>query len=834
MRQYVKHYATISAPLQNRKTEMLRKAPRKGRERREFARRTRLKDCSQAEQMSFELIQEALCQPTTLYHFVPNEQLLIDLDASKHGFGVVAYHLKDDYRNYEDSKRRPPRTAMRPILFLSRLLSSAETRYGSTEMEVACLVWTLRKLRHMIESSTKPVIFHTDHSATVDIGKQSTLSTTSTDRLNLRLVRASAYVQRFNITLKHIPGKTNTIPDTLSRLTATYPTDENVEDSELDALFAVTTSMVEMNTEFREKIINGYKGDKKIERLRQTVEENTKLEEDAANIPWRLDNDLLLHVNGYTGIERPCLPASYLREVFELVHQQHQGFQVYYDRIVSSWYVHHLARKLRSFLRHCPECQIFQTRRHKPYGQLQPIPTVAIPFWALTLDFILALPESKEGYNYAMSVTCKFSKRVTIIPGNAKFTARQWAKALLERLELADWGIPKVIISDRDRKFISELWSEVFKGLGVELLYSTAYHPQTDGQSERTNQTIETALRFQIHALNKPDLWPQILSRVQSQLNNTISKTTGKTPNELCYGLTINRPDNILTTLSTVTPNPVQARVEAKEAVDYAQTIQKHYYDQSHHPGFLKTGDWATLRLHHGYSIPSTKKVGKKLGQQYVGPFKVLERVGRQAYKLELPAHWRIHPVFTIAMLEPAPDPASDPFDRPRPDYPESVHVDGDTDHLKSWKLERILDKRMVKRGRSRTPCVEYLIRWEGYGPEEDRWYNEILLDNAKELIKDYESGFFEGRALAESTDSATEAKSTSSVVTTPIGTRSERGLPRKRGTPKKSPDPAALPESTTLPEPTSTETGTKRGRGRPRKYFSEDTFASTTDGKVS
>ena len=86
-----------------------------------------------------------------------------------------------------------------------------------------------------------------------------------------------------------------------------------------------------------------------------------------------------------------------------------------------------------------------------------------------------------------MSVTCKFSKRTTLILRKSTWSAKQWAEVLLDRLWIADWGLPKVILSDRDRKFLSQLWTGLFERLGADLLYSTAYHPQTDGQSERTN-----------------------------------------------------------------------------------------------------------------------------------------------------------------------------------------------------------------------------------------------------------------------------------------------------------------------------------------------------------
>ena len=90
---------------------------------------------------------------------------------------------------------------------------------------------------------------------------------------------------------------------------------------------------------------------------------------------------------------------------------------------------------------------------------------------------MLALPESQEGYNSILSVTDKFTKGITCIPGKVSWNAAQWAEVFLERVEIADWGVPKAIISDRDWKFLSEFWQALFTKLGVSLLYSTAYHP---------------------------------------------------------------------------------------------------------------------------------------------------------------------------------------------------------------------------------------------------------------------------------------------------------------------------------------------------------------------
>ena len=134
----------------------------------------------------------------------------------------------------------------------------------------------------------------------------------------------------------------------------------------------------------------------------------------------------------------------------------------------------------------------------------------------------------------------------------------------------------------------------------------------------------------------------------------------------------------------------------------------------------MKLGDWTMLKLHKGYSIPSSTGVTKKLTQQYVSPFQILEKVGRLGYKLDVPPDWRVHPVFLVAQLEPAPSPTEDPFHGPRPHMPPAVFVDGDTDVSRSFEVDRLLNKRTVRKGKGR--AVEYIVRWTGYGAEWDRW----------------------------------------------------------------------------------------------------------------
>ena len=228
------------------------------------------------------------------------------------------------------------------------------------------------------------------------------------------------------------------------------------------------------------------------------------------------------------------------------------------------------------------------------------------------------------------------------------FSAKEWARRLLRRLQKIDWGLPKQIISDRDRKFLSELWQALFEVLGVKLLYSTAYYPQTDGSSERTNQTIEIAIRFWMSTLDDVAAWPLTILAIQGNYNNMISALISKTLNEVAAGFSLNLPLDLGAYEKQVFLKDI-ARLEAADAIAFAQMHAKYYYDRRHHPQFFREGDYALLCLHRGYDIPAIKLTGREYGLQFVGLFKVLERIGRLVYRLDIPDTWKVYPVFSVA-----------------------------------------------------------------------------------------------------------------------------------------------------------------------------------------
>lgn len=210
-------------------------------------------------------------------------------------------------------------------------------------------------------------------------------------------------------------------------------------------------------------------------------------------------------MNKIINVHRLCILLSVAPDILAVAHGKgHHRFSCCHEIISRSWYIRNLTKLFQAFIRHCLQCLAFQTRRYAPYGSFQLIESPPVPFFILTLDFVLTLSLSKKKYNAIISVTCKFSKQVTLIEGADTWLAEQWAHAFLNRLDLIDWGLPGELITNCDPKFLNKFWTALFTKLGVKLLYSIVYHPQTDGSSERTNKTVGIALQFFIHAMEDP------------------------------------------------------------------------------------------------------------------------------------------------------------------------------------------------------------------------------------------------------------------------------------------------------------------------------------------
>ena len=215
------------------------------------------------------------------------------------------------------------------------------------------------------------------------------------------------------------------------------------------------------------------------------------------------------------------------------------------------------------------------------------------------MNFILTLFKSRNDFDCAMSIICKFIKNIIVISDNVKWTANQWVNVLLDKLNLMNWDISKIIISDRNKKFLFEFWTEIFHRLNVRLFYFTAYHFQIDDQSERINQIVEIVLRYYMSKMFNSIDWFKALKFIQRLLNNVISATIDKTLNEVDFDFILLQVADlnksfieadvfVVVTAAKRILESQQIRIEIADVIVFAQMNVKNHYDRKHQSFFMK------------------------------------------------------------------------------------------------------------------------------------------------------------------------------------------------------------------------------------------------------
>ncbi|PRP82736.1 retrotransposable element protein [Planoprotostelium fungivorum] len=291
-------------------------------------------------------------------------------------------------------------------------------------------------------------------------------------------------------------------------------------------------------------------------------------------------------------------------------------------------------------------------------------------------------------------------------------------------------GIPKQIITDRGPQFASIFWNSFLSGIGSKPSLSTAYHPETDGQSERTNAIIEQYLRIFCNYLQ--DDWVEWLSLGEFTMNNTVQAATGITPFVANTGFhprfdvnsfshTLNDAADKLQDIMKEVSTYLQQRIEE------ARTTMARYADQGRREApTYKEGDMVYLSTKN----ITTRRPYKKLDDLRVGPFKVLSAIAKDgkpatACRLELPPQWTIHPVFHVSLLSKLPP---DTFDRQETSEPPNIINDGN-----EYEVSRVLDSRMHRNK------LQYRLRWKNRSTAEDVWEDAAKAKQmAGDLIDEY------------------------------------------------------------------------------------------------
>ena len=608
---------------------------------------------TQRQQAAFDTLKERLTTAPVLAHPDPERAYIVTTDAS--GFAISGVLSQDQ----ADGSRRP-------VAYMSRKMLPAERRYATHDKELLAIVKAVEHWRCYLEGNAHPILLLSDHRSLQHLNTQPNL----TDRQ----ARWVEKLSDFEFRIEYLKGQLNGVADGLSRrpdfeaeanaeraaantkdlsdepprvsiVTATETvslTDTN-EQQEAQPLWQTRIAELPLLSDIKEAAARDalYQ-----EQLRQPEPRTDGLTA-AEGLLWTCAG--VLHIPA----ER-ALQQTLIRQAHDGPTGGHMGVAKTMARLTSTCWWSGMKAMIADYVRGCTTCAATKPSLQKPAGLLRPLPIPEKPWRLITLDFVGPLPRTPDYFNYILVVVDKFSKMAHFIPTTTNVTAEYTAKLLLDHV-IRLHGLPEAMISDRGHEFTAHLFQELWKAMGTDLRLSTAYHPQSDGQTERVNRELEQQLR--VHANRTGNNWKQWLSVVEMHYNSDRHESTGKTPYEMngvdwrdqwAVAMAAARPtlrsdaaEDMLRDISTTWEDARQVMLRQREQ-------QKKFADRSRRDERYTVGDQVML---------STDQLieGKgKLRDRWIGPFQVAAVFDNGVnVRLELPEQYKkLHPVFHVEKLK--------------------------------------------------------------------------------------------------------------------------------------------------------------------------------------
>ncbi|KAK1628506.1 hypothetical protein QYE76_002821 [Lolium multiflorum] len=660
---------------------------------------------------SFQTLKDKLTTAPVLAVPEPGKDYTVYCDASKNGLGCVLM---------QDRK---------VIAYGSRQLKPHEHNYPVHDLELAAVVYALKSWRQFLYGSKCEL--YTDHKSLKYFFTQK--------ELNMRQKRWLELIKDYDLKINYTPGKANVVADALSRKsTENQPTEWEIpkelrkELEEAQILFiqgddkgsiATMRIMDEMYSDLKYEIIRKQADDLFIQ------EEIKRIGEGRPSEFHLGDFDSLYFQKRICVPDDPEVKSIILKEAHETPYSIHPGSTKMYMDLKEMFWWNNMKREIAQYVSECHTCQRVKAEHQSPAGLLKPL---EIPEWKwdeIGMDFVTGLPMTSKKKDMIWVIVDRLTKSAHFIAVNTKDTAEKLVDIYVKEI-VSKHGVPKKIVSDRGSIFTSAFWKRLQEALGSKLDFSTAYHPQTGGQTERTNQILEDMLRA--CALNFGGSWEDHLPLAEFSYNNSYQSSIQMAPYEALYGRKCRSPICWFETGENkeFTPDYIKERQDVIEVIrdrlKIAQSRQKSYADLKRRDWEPKVGDMVYLKVS---PMKGLKRFGVKgkLSPRYIGPFKILSQNRGTAFELELPAQLsQVHNVFHVSQLRKCLKAPDDPITY------EEIELQSDLTYVE--RPEKILEVQWKK---LRNRAIKYCkVQWQHHPEREATWETE------EELRKSYPEMF--------------------------------------------------------------------------------------------
>ena len=515
----------------------------------------------------------------------------------------------------------------------------------------------------------------------------------------------------------------------------------NTQDSH--CTIAVARSSVTIENSLRERMHSLLRKEILYDDIIEEIESTGRSEIIRGQNKYRIQKkNLMIHVTGQPDdvqYWRMVVPddvgvkALLVSELHSVPYAAHPGVQRTIGMVRRYFWWKGMVSDIREFVETCPTCQLEKSDHTLRKGSLQSLAIPEAKWQEVSVDFITDLPTVAGGEDSIMTVVDRATKMVHLIPCRKTTTAGEAARLYWQHVVKLH-GVPRAIHTDRGAQFVGRWWREIWTLLGTKLRYGTAYHPQSQGQVERMNAVVSQTLRCLMSDVTDLTKWIDMLATVEMVVNSLPNRSTGYSPFFLMYGYHPVLPVELLKGDETTNVETVEKFLgrtqevwrSARAQMEKAIVTQKAYYDKKHRDVHFSVGDAVLLSTQN----LRLKGIPHKLQRKFCGPYKILEKIGAQAYRLKLPDSWRIHPVFHVSLLKQWRPSTVQPV-------PGEVELE-DPDQPKFFDVEKILRWRWNSRSRRRQK--EFLVLWQGYPMEDAEWIPASYFSDQDALRSDIEA----------------------------------------------------------------------------------------------